>query len=102
MADSPLADLQLSTVDNTRRLAAQNIALRLPGSSVRHDSVRQHVCPDCGRTFNRAAHLRVHAAIHCRVATAPVRHACTVCGLLYLSMDSLTGDTRGGSICKEF
>lgn len=94
MADSPLADLQLSTLDVTRRLATQNIALRLPGSSARHDSVRRHVCPDCGRAFNRAAHLRVHAAIHSRVAIAPVRHVCSVCGLSYLSIDSLRRHTR--------
>ena len=94
MADSPLADLQLSTRAVTRRLATQNIALRLPDISARHDSVRRHVGPDCGRAFNRAAHLWVHAAIHSRVATAPVRHVCSICGLSYLSLDSLRRHTR--------
>jgi hypothetical protein len=102
MTDSPLAGLQLSTIEATRRLTAQNIALRLPGSSARHDSVRRHVCPDCGRAFNRAAHLRVHAGIHSRVAnvamhghaTVAVRHVCSICGRSYLSMDSLRRHTR--------
>jgi hypothetical protein len=97
MTDSLLADLQLSTIDITRCLTAQNIALRLPGSSARHDSVRRHVRPDCGRAFNRAAHLRVHAGIHSRAAyiamhghaTAVGRHICSICRLSYLSIDSL-------------
>ena len=94
MADSPLADLQSSTIDVTRRLAAQNIALRLPGSSARHDSVRRHVCSNCGRAFNRAAHLRVHTAIHSRLASEAVRHICSICSRSYLSIDSLRRHTR--------
>lgn len=102
MTDSPLADLQLSTIDVTRRLTAQSIALRLPGSSARHDSMRRHVCPDCGRAFNGAAHLRVHAGIHSRApdvamhshATVAVRHVCSICGRSYLSIDSLRRHTQ--------
>jgi hypothetical protein len=94
MADSPLADLQLSTLDVTRRLATQNIELRLPGISARHDSIRRHVCPDCRRAFNRAAHLQVHAAIHRRIAIAPARHICSIYSLSYLSLDSLRRHMR--------
>ena len=94
MADSPLTDLQLSTIDVTRRLTTQNIALRLPGSSARHDSVRRHVCPECGRAFNRAVHLRVHAGIHSRAVGIAVRHVCSICGRSYLSIDSLRRHTQ--------
>jgi hypothetical protein len=85
MTDSPLADLQLSTISVSRRLTAQNIALRLPGSSIPHGSVRRHVCPECGRAFKRAAHLRVHGGTHSRAANIAIdghagiagRHGCS-------------------------